>query len=640
MQKVKLKTINFLIIALLVACDSNSALKENYPIENVSIPSTEINVEQNDVEQKQQIEINHWEYLEKDRGLYSYHFPNLWTRIEKDKIEVYPFDWFSDFAHADDGSLWMVGGFGVIHRKENGEQNWYSLQNELTRQNYTRVAISPEGEVWVGGTDNALYRFDGIHWTNEGEKLPQSQYKLDWLCYSNNISGIDFGPDGETWIMNNGVEIYAQAYGLWVNIPFPKHLLPWAGGGGCPIGIQVNSYKDITIKRSGCCMSDPVGYHYDGNSWSTDANYDSVDDLIANRHIVEDEVLYDILGEVSSSSFSNWPFDKNKLIPSDFLSRVSDPLITIDENGVVWLNTSVDLFNNSSGTFIDVREENDGWSTDDPDLALSTIINFGKKVMYYQEGKRPYALYWVVGDSIDYYFHDQLFAIDDEDRIWFYIPDRGLAVVDKGSVQIIDKIPDEISKVGGIHITNKNEVLISTRGQIWKYDSGIWSIFFEAKDSDLLFIYFAESDDGVVYAATNTGVFQFNDGLYGSQAFVIQNNKPHVVPEGGVMGGCEDYNYYYTIIGGCPGIWGETGKEYNYEALYLDVLNNNSVIFVNNHVVAKYEDGDWKSFFFDDFSIDSAVVNDLGYIYVFSKSEGLIKFSPDIFVSYEELIEP
>ncbi len=180
-------------------------------------------------------------------------FLNLWTKVEKEKISFYANNWLSDYTYDKTGALWIVGGFGVIKRDLEGKQTQYSIKNGLPKNFFTRIAISPEGEIWIGGTDNALFRFDGAQWIDEGERIPPPfDDRTHYLCYSKDITGIDFDPDGSVWVMNSGIEIYRQAYGQWINVPFPKELLPIAGGGACPIGMRVKSDQDITIKLSVC----------------------------------------------------------------------------------------------------------------------------------------------------------------------------------------------------------------------------------------------------------------------------------------------------------------------------------------------------------------------------------------------------
>jgi ligand-binding sensor domain-containing protein len=179
--------------------------------------------------------------------------PNLWTGMKREKISFHPFDYVSDFAYQKDGTLWIVGGFGVLRNPMSGQQTWYSIKNGLPRNFFTTIAVSPTNEVWIGGTENALFRFNGQQWIDEGVKLPPPfDDRSHYVCYSKTISGIDFDEDGTVWVMNNGIEVYAQAHGGWLNFPFPKDLLPFAGGGACPVGIRAKSDKEITIELSPC----------------------------------------------------------------------------------------------------------------------------------------------------------------------------------------------------------------------------------------------------------------------------------------------------------------------------------------------------------------------------------------------------
>lgn len=178
---------------------------------------------------------------------------NLWTKIGKEKISTYAINWLTDYTYDKTGALWIVGGFGVIKRDLEGKQTQYSIKNGLPKNFFTRIAVSPAGDIWIGGADNALFRFDGAHWIDEGERIPPPfDDSTHYLCYSKDITGIDFDPEGSVWVMNSGIEIYRQAYGQWINVPFPKELLPVAGGGACPVGMRVKSERDITIKLSIC----------------------------------------------------------------------------------------------------------------------------------------------------------------------------------------------------------------------------------------------------------------------------------------------------------------------------------------------------------------------------------------------------
>ena len=186
----------------------------------------------------------------------STNLPNPWTDISIGKYTVFPRQdiptvWF-DYAYDKRNGLWIAGSFGVLHKDLDGNHTWYPFNDTYPRPYFTRIAVSPSGEVWVTGKENLLFRFDGEQWIDEGKNLPlPSDDFVKWLCVSDTISGIDFGPDGKTWVMNGGIELYYQNNGHWERFPFPKDILPWAGGGNCPIGLRVISKSDIDIKLSG-----------------------------------------------------------------------------------------------------------------------------------------------------------------------------------------------------------------------------------------------------------------------------------------------------------------------------------------------------------------------------------------------------
>jgi hypothetical protein len=183
----------------------------------------------------------------------SEHFPNPWTQIDKSKITLYPFAFMADYTYDKDGALWIVGSFGVVRRERDNRQTWYSIKNSLSKNSFTTIAIDPHGDVWAGGSDNALFRFDGQQWIDEGDRLPPPyDDRTHYLCYSKDIRAIDFGPDGSVWVVNGGIEVYRRVFGQWINVPFPKEILPIAGGGACPEGIRVRAEDDIVIKIGRC----------------------------------------------------------------------------------------------------------------------------------------------------------------------------------------------------------------------------------------------------------------------------------------------------------------------------------------------------------------------------------------------------
>jgi len=385
------------------------------------------------------------------------------------------YDWLADYTYAPDGSIWMVGGFGIIHREVNGEQDWYHIENELDHQFFTVVAISPDGEVWVGGTKNALYRFDGSAWINEGENLP-NPYEDDfksWVCYSTDISGIDFSPDGSPWVINNGIEIYTKVYNQWINFHFPKELLPMSGGGGCPLGIRVLSETDITIMRNGCCMSGPTGYHFDGETWNTDADFSNVEEILETRHMADrEEFHYNYYGSTKESVFDNWPFREDNLLPSGFYPRdTRNYLVTSDLDDVLWIYESSEIYNNSTGVFQELYSQ--GFQNEDPEIDSSKILVFDTEAIYYEDMKRPYRLTRIINESPisnNGYIDVACITSQEDGQLWFYSTEWGLLSVNHGNLQQISKIPESLflKDIGGIYVFPDDKVWIGSTGAIWE----------------------------------------------------------------------------------------------------------------------------------------------------------------------------
>jgi hypothetical protein len=570
--------------------------------------------------------------------------PKLWSRISKLDITVYPYDHIEDYVYTDDGSLWMVGGFGVLHRLINGVQTLYSIQNGLPRQFFTRVAISPSGEVWIGGTDNALFRFTGKEWVNEGDKLPNPyDDRTEWLCYSKNIAGIDFSPDGSTWVMNGGIEIYRQAYGQWVNIPFPKEILPDAGGGACPIGFRVASDDDITIMRSGCCMGSPEGYHFNGKEWKTPADYSSVEELLMTRHRAKLDDFYSLtLGGIYSKSslftdyLSSYMFQP---LPFFFYpSRYRDIEVTSDSDGVIWINDGFDLYNNSSGKFDDLMQPlGDGGAKsswpEDAELNQSVLINFGKNIFLYQDERnaQPLERQLRISGIIDM---DETpdkdstrIIIGKNNQLWILSRQQGLLLLENGKLKEINKIPKilALSQFGDTLLLPDGRIWVGSTGGIWEYNNGEWNRYI-IPDTEELISHFIEQNNGYIYGATNSSVYLFNNNSFTVMKFVTQHKRVFVEEN---ENDCSFHKYYTS----CQFPRFDNPSENQYKFVYLGISENGSLIFINNRLVAKREGGIWKSYFFDTFEIDSATIDKNGFIWIFSESDGLFRLSPDIFKS-------
>ncbi len=213
-------------------------------------------------------------------------YPNLWTNIAPSKIQSYTFSYPIQSATGKDGSTWYIGYFGVIWQKPDGSQTLFSNEQPNpygfpTGGDFRLVTVGPDGQVWVGGRNKILFRFDGKKWINEGENIPDMPGNPSWLCYSKNVVGVDFDQIGSTWILTAEMEIYHLVKGQWINLPtrIPDKFMPFGGGRACPDGIKVYSPNNIIVKRGGCCESPDIGIHFDGNNWEKTDKLEDVETL-------------------------------------------------------------------------------------------------------------------------------------------------------------------------------------------------------------------------------------------------------------------------------------------------------------------------------------------------------------------------
>ena len=558
--------------------------------------------------------------------------PNLWTKIDKDKITIYPQNWLVDYTYDKDGGVWVAGGFGVIHKEANGKQTWYSMKNGLPANDFSAVAISPKGEVWIGGADNALLRFDGAGWLDEGSKLPPPQDSFsDWLCYSKNIVGIDFDQDGSTWVMNAGIELYTQAYGQWVNFPFPKNILPYAGGGACPQGMRVKSENDITIKRQGCCANPPSAYHYDGKTWSENSDFAEVDALLTARRTAPGPLTY--------AGYNNWlsTVSQGTFLPDDLRDPLSfdDTLLTADQNGVIWIKDGSDLYNNATGSF--QRYAGNGVETNS-EAKNSALLNFGSAVFYRQDGKKPLALWQALEQAKIDGADPQYPGVDPQKRVWFYDPQKGLGVMDDGNVNLLGATPElSFAKIGRVLPLRDGRALVGSAGVLWLFDGKGWQEF-ALPGKDELFSYLGEDQQGMIYAASDTSVYKIDlqNKNFSASIFVLQGIKPVIVPLGGEPDGCT-FRARYNSLSNCFGLWKDASANTHYTIKLFSLQDDGAMYYVSNKIVAKFENGTWKSFLFDTINIEAATIDKDHAIWLYTGRNGLIRLAPDIFTAYQDI---
>lgn len=561
-------------------------------------------------------------YIEGDNLI----LPNLWTKIEPSKINFFLSKGTYDYTRAKDGSLWAVGDYGIIHQYTEGIIIWYSMKDGLPVNTFTRIAISPSGEIWVGGSNNSLLRFSNGKWIDEGSKFPEPiDTRSDWLCYSKSIAGIDFDQNGNIWVMNSGIELYTQVYGVWINFPFPKDLLPVAGGGACPAGLRVISNENITIKRDGCCESEPISYHFNGDTWIEAKDYSSVDDLLEDRqkgiNVQTDinQVIYDFLNQ------------KIHYLPDYLWER--DILLNNDQEGTIWLYSGGELYNNSDENFSNIRDVSEIQT--DLNLQDSSLINIGKDVVFYEMGKSPDLL-----SSIFFRYFSKIEdmsnpTIDDQNRIWTYLADYGLLMMDKGeySFQGVNSQLN-LSSVGGTLYMNDGSVAVGSTGTIWIYKDHNWKKL-SIPHNDQQMVFLKQNKSGDIFAATDTGVIQISGWDYKEKNFVIQDSKPVVFSDSISRENCQFTKYFVyincvTLTDGSPIV--------HYSAIYFDIKEDGTIYYANNKIISRYKDGLWKSFYFDTNNILAATVNNDGSFWIYSDASGLIHLDSNIFDDYVEFV--
>jgi hypothetical protein len=185
---------------------------------------------------------------------------------------------------------------------------------------------------------------------------------------------------------------------------------------------------------------------------------------------------------------------------------------------------------------------------------------------------------------------------------------------------------DNFSSVASI---SDNKSLVSIKDSIWVIEENKWQELITNK-VDKEFLYLAEDHTGVIYAASDTGVFEIDGEKIKQYEFERQGETP-IVSGRKKTEGCSFSKSY--IISACYPLYGAQ-PDIHFSVLALSAQDDGSIVYVNNKIIAKRVDGNWKSFYFDTLEFNSAAIDPQGNIWVIAKANGFIKFSPDIFDDY------
>ncbi len=581
------------------------------------------------------------------------HLPNLWTLMDRSLITLYFHDRLNDYVHAPNGERWLVGGFGVVRQQPNGEQTWFSIQNGLPVNYFQAIAIAPDGEVWIGGVENALFHFDGQVWHDEGQFLPHpSDGRSDWTCYSQTIFGIDFDQHGQIWVANGGLELYTRLDGHWVDFGFPKDLLPRAGGGGCPYALRVAAPDKITIARHGCCAMPDVVYHFDGRTWISDNDVSSIHNHLARRRGASVASEQWLGGHIDLVRFA-LPFPEERILPSSLYPAPSNQ-IALGPDDTLWATNRFSIFRKLPGRRMEDLEVLLAGPVLDVDFGHGRWLDFRDDPVFYDTaGRFQEFSRWLWGKSelgatlleTNYpaelentggSLRDISYSLDSQGRVWFYLPGRGLAMAAAGQITLYDSLPDLTpANLGGVQALPDGRVLVGSTGAIWVFQHGRWQKWV-IPDTTETFRLFALAQDGTLYAATDTIVYRITGQEYRRTRFVRQEAKPLISEDGdpGLI-----YHKRYDKLS-YP-YEGNPAREslLRYKALLLEILPNGNLIFVNNHLMAQFNGQDWRSFLFEQLHFDSAAVDSQGNIWVYAGYNGLLKFDANIFQAYHGLSE-
>lgn len=528
-------------------------------------------------------------------------------------LTVYAYNRLTDYLYAPNGDVWLIGGFGAIQQRPNGQQIWHSMQSGLPANYFQAIAVSPAGEVWVGGAENVLLRFDGRTWHDESQALRAlPQDSPWWTCRSRTIFGIDFDETGQIWVANGGIHLYTQENGHWKEIPFPSTLLPIAGGGGCPTGLYVKNAQHITIVRQGCCDTPPTAYHFNGITWSQDQNISAFQEHLAARRA---QTNLPLKSEDLRESGLSLPFSPGQLLPflltplwplgdSVRIHRFGELTLALDEQGTLWLNDHNTLFSNRNGRFeqedLPMHGEWDGINFD-----TARWLDFpGNPVILTSEGRAIEFSRWFWGETEPGKDYAPLmsaqaaewnapwlyFTRDLQGRVWFYLPGEGLVMSENGQFTVYPGPQDlTLAASGGVYALDDGRILVGTRGAIWVFERGQWQKW-EFSDTTDIFWCFTKDAHGILYAATDTSVYQMTSNGYTRWEFPMPADS---LPP---------------------------------RALLLTALTDGRILYVNSFIVAQRQRNEWRGHLFERVNFSSAALDSEGILWVYSGYNGLLRF--------------
>ena len=331
-----------------------------------------------------------------------------------------------------------------------------------------------------------------------------------------------------------------------------------------------------------------MSYQFDGLKWTFPTGTSSIDVFYASNH----EEAY---SHIMTHAYL-YLYEPPEFLPG-MIQMLPEPkgmsLITTDTEGTVWISNDKEIFRFIDGAFSNHIFHKGMQSDEETIVSQSKIVNFGREAYFYQPDKLPVRVKDIFQGEF-YLQHRTPFVIDQYDRLWVYLEAEGLTILNHGESQNLGLFPGNGKEVASLYIVDANRVWLSTPGRIWEYADDTWQQF-ALPNTDAILTHFTEGIDGTIYGASNTEVYQFQDKTFSKFELPVPGKNP----------------------------------------LYLGAQKDGSIIYIDNHLVARLVNGEWESFLFDNVEINSATMDHDGNIWLYT-DQVVLRLDPDVFEDYDD----
>jgi ligand-binding sensor domain-containing protein len=303
-------------------------------------------------------------------------------------------------------------------------------------------------------------------------------------------------------------------------------------------------------------------------------------------------------------------------------------LITTDLKGTIWLSNDNEIFQFVDGGFSQYIFNESLKTEEKAVISQSEVVNFGKEAYFYQPDKLPVHAYQALRDLISSQIQSP-FAIDKKDRLYVYL-EEGLTILDHEKSQIIGRSPGNEKTAAGIHVFDDGRVWLSTAGRIWEYADNSWQQY-KLPDKTSTIYQFTQGVDGTIYGASNSEVYQFEGEMFSKTNFLERGENTLVVTSNPDLEDCT-FHGRDVLLSDCYLDYANT-QDLRYRSLYVGTRKDGSIVYINNHLVARLANGKWQSFLFDNVEINSATMDHDGNIWVYT-DQVVMRLDPDVFDDY------